>query len=69
MTIFAALGHFAGLSSEKPRNIFDFMAISRQRRQLATLDVAALEDMGLSREDVTTEASRPFWDIPQCWRK
>ena len=41
----------------------------RSRRALATLDDAALEDVGITRHDATREAARPFWDAPNTWRK
>lgn len=34
---------------------------SRQRRQLAALDDAALKDIGLTRSDVSIEIYKPFW--------
>ncbi|KAA8606610.1 hypothetical protein AL036_13895 [Salipiger aestuarii] len=43
-------------------------ALSRQRRQLARLDEAALRDLGLSRSDVVREARRKPWDAPAHWR-
>lgn len=43
-------------------------ALSRQRRQLARLDEAALRDLGLSRSDVAYEARRKPWDAPAHWR-
>lgn len=41
----------------------------RSRRALATLDEAALNDVGLNRAQAEKEAARPFWDAPQSWRK
>lgn len=38
--------------------------LAEQRRQLATLNDAALKDMGLNRGDVFRETERPFWDDP-----
>ncbi|MEX6503348.1 DUF1127 domain-containing protein [Pseudomonas zhanjiangensis] len=38
--------------------------LARERRQLATLDTAALKDLGLTRGDVFRESERPFWDDP-----
>lgn len=38
--------------------------LAKERRQLATLDDAALKDMGLTRGDVFQESERPFWDDP-----
>jgi len=40
-------------------------ALYRQRRQLAALSDEMLKDLGLSRADIETEASRPFWDDPR----
>ncbi|MGZ9811092.1 DUF1127 domain-containing protein [Pseudoroseicyclus sp. H15] len=39
-----------------------------QRRALASLDQARLDDLGLSQADVAREAERPFWDVPATWR-
>lgn len=33
----------------------------QERRELAALDQRALDDIGLSRGDVLTEVSKPFW--------
>lgn len=33
----------------------------RQRDVLATLDVRALADIGVSREEAQAEAGKPFW--------
>lgn len=38
----------------------------RQRQQLAALSDEMLKDIGLSRADIETEATRPFWDEPSC---
>ena len=35
--------------------------LTRQRRDLASLDDRALHDIGLSRADVEGEISKPFW--------
>lgn len=43
-------------------------ALHRQRRQLALLDAARLEDIGLSQTEARREADRPFWDAPSYWR-
>ncbi|MEC8196479.1 MAG: DUF1127 domain-containing protein, partial [Pseudomonadota bacterium] len=40
----------------------------RQRRQLAQLDAAALQDMGLTQADVDFELKRSAWDVPSHWR-
>ena len=36
-------------------------AVSKQRKQLAKLDDHMLADIGLSREQVKFEVSKPFW--------
>lgn len=42
-------------------------ALAAQRRQLAALDDALLADIGLTREEAITEASRRAWDVPRHW--
>ena len=41
-----------------------WIELSRQRHQLANLDVGALRDIGISREQALLESQRPFWDDP-----
>jgi len=38
-------------------------ALYRERHALARLDDAALNDIGLTRDEANAEANRPFWDI------
>ncbi|MCE5981415.1 DUF1127 domain-containing protein [Pseudomonas wadenswilerensis] len=38
--------------------------LHRERRELARLSDAALDDIGLSRADILREVERPFWDDP-----
>lgn len=47
------LGAIGSLSLQAARH--------RQRRQLLKLDERQLMDLGLSREQVLKEASKPFW--------
>ncbi len=42
-------------------------SIWRERRHLAALDDAMLTDIGKSRQDAVTEASRAVWDAPNRW--
>ncbi|SDM23493.1 Uncharacterized conserved protein YjiS, DUF1127 family [Modicisalibacter muralis] len=42
--------------------------LHHERRQLWRLSDAMLKDIGLSRADVSREASRPFWD-DVGWRR
>ncbi|MCD9148908.1 DUF1127 domain-containing protein [Pseudophaeobacter flagellatus] len=44
-------------------------ALLRQRRALKALDAAALEDIGITRQEALTEAARPLWDAPESWRR
>ncbi|WP_298847116.1 DUF1127 domain-containing protein [uncultured Ruegeria sp.] len=44
-------------------------ALSRQRRKLAQLSDAALEDIGITRAEASAEAKRSFWDAPQFWKR
>lgn len=43
--------------------VLGWSARSRQRRDLAKLSDAALRDIGLSRQDVHLEISKPFWQL------
>ena len=36
-------------------------AVSKQRKQLARLDERLLNDVGLTKEQVRLEVSKPFW--------
>lgn len=45
-----------------------YLGIFAQRRALARLDDAALNDIGVSREAAEFEAARPFWDLPARMR-
>ncbi len=38
---------------------------SRERRSLAGLNEHQLRDIGVDAVAAATEASRPFWDVPQ----
>ncbi len=44
------------------------IALYRSRRALASLDAAALSDIGLSAAEAHRESRRAFWDIPRAWR-
>ena len=45
------------------------LAVQAQRRRLAELDDARLDDLGLTRAEVAAEVSRPVWDVPAAWRR
>lgn len=44
------------------------LSLWRQRRALARLDNAALDDIGLTRRQAEAEARRPLWDAPEFWQ-
>lgn len=41
-----------------------WFSVAAERRKLAAMSNARLEDMGLSDDAAMREASRPFWDAP-----
>lgn len=41
-----------------------WIAVARQRRQLAELGDEALRDIGVTPAEAGREAARPFWDLP-----
>ena len=45
-----------------------FLKLRRQRAELANLSDAMLDDIGVTREEALSEASRPSWDAPDHWR-
>jgi uncharacterized protein YjiS (DUF1127 family) len=49
--------------------LVEVQALWRSRRRLATLDDAALRDLGLTRAEAMTEAGRALWDVPAHWLK
>ncbi len=50
------------------RRIAALMALWHQRRVLAELDAARLEDIGITRHQARAEAARSIWDVPPGWR-
>ncbi|MFK7876608.1 MAG: DUF1127 domain-containing protein [Paracoccaceae bacterium] len=54
-------------------NLFAFArtaaAVRRQRAALKRLEDSELVDLGISRTDADAEANRPFWDVPNTWRR
>lgn len=61
------VGHRGGSLAGVARRIADLLLTwhrrARQRRQLACLSDRMLRDIGLSRADVWTESSKPFWRL------
>ena len=43
-------------------------SLHRQRKQLAGLSNAQLQDIGLTRSQADREARRPVWDAPEIWK-
>lgn len=48
--------------------IFNWLLVARQRKELSQLDANALDDIGLTQADVACELKRPLWDVPAHWR-
>ncbi len=42
-----------------------WIRVSRERRSLAGLNERQLHDIGIDAASAATEASRPFWDVPE----
>lgn len=49
--------------------IMTLLQVRRTRIDLANLTDTQLHDIGLSRQDVQEELSRPIWDVPRNWRR
>lgn len=66
MTFFT--DHLAALPGARRRHSFaDLLDLARQRRALARLDDARLDDLGLTRQEALREARRPLWHRPAHW--
>ncbi len=67
MTSLSVRGH----TRPRPRSVINrikrLYSLWRQRRALGQLDDAALDDIGLSRQQAAAEARRPVWDAPKHW--
>lgn len=61
------LGAATGRRTGFVRMIVGAHALWQSRRRLATLDDAALRDLGLTREEALDEAERPVWNVPAHW--
>lgn len=44
------------------------IALHRQRRALARLSSAQLQDIGLTKAQALAESRRAAWDVPAHWR-
>jgi uncharacterized protein YjiS (DUF1127 family) len=54
-----------GLWTKAFRHFVAAVAVSRERRELASLDDRMLKDIGLSRSVAEREIARDFLDIPE----
>nr|WP_176794232.1 DUF1127 domain-containing protein [Pseudomonas sp. UC 17F4] len=52
------------LAQGAAQQLLRWRQLRRERRELARLSDAALDDIGLSRADILREVERPFWDDP-----
>ncbi|MFQ3184165.1 MAG: hypothetical protein ACI9RO_000694 [Alteromonas macleodii] len=52
-------------NTEKALPFTTALTVWAQRRALANLDSTRLKDLGISPQDATIEAGRPFWDLPK----
>jgi len=50
------------------QKLSNVVSVVRQRRALAQLDCAALNDIGLTRSQAKRESRRFVWDVPANWR-
>ncbi|SDO14162.1 protein of unknown function [Lutimaribacter pacificus] len=62
-----ALSRFLPVWRSRRPGLSELFALGRQRHALSRLDDAALDDIGISRDEAETEAARPFWDAPAHW--
>jgi len=66
-------GILSGAVSARPtgllKTIVDKVQLHKERRTLASLDAAALQDIGVTKFDALSEASRSVWDAPDYWHK
>ena len=67
MTDFTA-AHIAHRHLPRRAGLMGYMDLYRQRRALAKMDAAQLDDLGLTRSEAQAEAARPFWDAPSHWQ-
>ncbi|TCK99404.1 uncharacterized protein DUF1127 [Shimia isoporae] len=68
MTTYSIAERKPALRNKGISQVFNWLLLARQRRQLATLDDHALEDMGLTQADVARESKRAAWDVPAHWQ-
>lgn len=55
---------FMGWLKKPVAQVRRWQQLAHERQLLASLNDAALKDLGLSRSEVFSEIQRPFWDDP-----
>ncbi|CAI8867954.1 DUF1127 domain-containing protein [Pseudomonas donghuensis] len=55
---------FYQLTHVAAQRLMRWRQLHHERRELARLSDAALDDIGLSRADILREVERPFWEDP-----
>lgn len=68
MTYVTAHASRAARPAQKRTGLKALLSLWRSRQHLKSLDDRALADIGLSRAEADSEASRPIWDVPHTWR-
>ena len=63
---FSTYAQYSGRKSLVSR-LFLFLSIWHERKILDGLDVHLLNDIGVSKNQARSEASRPIWDAPERW--
>jgi uncharacterized protein YjiS (DUF1127 family) len=51
------------------RDLRQMLAVAQSRRALRRLDDHLLRDIGLTRHEAESEATRAPWDAPSHWRR
>lgn len=62
-------GQRIGQRSSWLARIQTWLDVRRTRIDLSRLTDQQLDDIGLDRDEVQAEISRPIWDVPQNWRR
>jgi len=44
--------------------VMAMIGVHKERRELAAMSDSRLRDLGITRQEATVEAARPFWDLP-----
>ena len=52
-------------SAPQRASLMTIYTVWKERRALANLDPARLQDLGITQFDAAQEAARPVWDVPK----